>query len=283
MGAIIGLLLAGTAVVAAIVTWWSRRRFHELMANDVTRLFSGKCPEVGPRELAARWDALPAPARRYFAYAIPEEAPPLHAGRLKYDGFLRSKPDQAWLPIAGVEYFTPGRPGFVWEGSVPIASLFSIDAHDRLLAGRGQMPVKLFSAFTIGRAAGPEIDQAALVRWLTELAWFPLGFAGELIRWEPVDERHARVIVVPNGLPASATLEVDEEGRLVRVTADRYRHMGKLPPVLTSWAVNCGECREFSGFRLPGSIEISWRLPEGDFSFSRWRVIEVEFNSTGRY
>lgn len=78
------------AAAGALAARRGRRRFRALVRRQVIRLFAGAAPEVEPDQLAARWDALPEPTRRYLRYAIPEGAPALGSVRLKHEGFLRS-------------------------------------------------------------------------------------------------------------------------------------------------------------------------------------------------
>jgi hypothetical protein len=206
VAAVLCVVLGARAWVVLI----GRRRFRARVSADVSTLFSGAGVGVGPDQLNARWDSLPEPVRRYLRHAVPTGALAIRTLRLKHDGFFRTKPNQRWLPIRGEQYFTVAKPGFVWDASVRLAPLLWIEARDRLLSGRGNMLVKVCSTFTIADASGPEIDQGASLRWLAEAMWFPYGFAGELIRWEPIDARSAAVTLVQDGLSVKAIVEVDE-------------------------------------------------------------------------
>ncbi len=193
------------------------------------------------------------------------------------------KPNGRWLPIEGEEYFTVATPGFVWHAVVRPAPLVWIEARDRLLSGRGNMLVKLCSTLTIADAGGPEIDQGANLRWLAEAAWFPYAFAGDPIQWEPIDTRSARVTLLQEGLPVSAIVEVDEEGKLVRLRADRYRDAGGGRAALTLWTGLYGDYRDFNGTRVPSSVEVAWDLEEGAFSYARFQVTALEYNVAARF
>src|SRR3990172_7691540 len=93
------------------------------------------------------------------------------------------------------------------------APLVWIEARDCLLSGRREMLIKVYSLFTIAEARSAEIDQAARLRWLAECVWFPYGFVGKAIQWDPIDERSARATLRQDGLPVSAVVEIDDEGK----------------------------------------------------------------------
>jgi hypothetical protein len=254
------------------------RPYRSLVKREVAELFSDPAPGVGPNELAARWGSLPEVVRRHLAYAIPKGAPAIRTARLKHDGLFRTKPNQQWLSIEGRQYFTAGRPGFVWNASVRPAPLLWIEARDRLAGGKGNMLVKLWSIFPIADARGAEIDQGSRLRWLAEALWFPYALAGDTVQWESVDERSARATLVQDGLPVSAIFEADEQGKFVRLSADRYRDLGGGEAVLTRWVGRYGEYRDFSGLRVPSFVEVAWELTEGEFSYVRFRVTALEYN-----
>jgi hypothetical protein len=264
--------LAGTSFVC-------RRRFRTLVAADVAQLLTDQAPQAGSAQLSERWDTLPEPARRYLRYAISEGAPSIATARLKHDGFFRTKPGK-WLAIEAEEYFTVGKPGFVWNATVRPAPFLWIEVRDCLLSGRGNMLVKVNSALTIANARGREVDQSATVRWLMELVWLPCGFVGSQIQWEAIDEHSARVTLLQSGPPASMVVEIDDEGKLVRLIGDRYRHAEDGKEILTPWIGRCSGYRDFGGLRIPASVEGSWVLPEGEFCYVRFRVTELEFNAS---
>jgi hypothetical protein len=278
IGSVVFLLAFLGCAAFALTVVVGRRRFRALVTKEVTGLFAERAPGIGPEQLAARRDSLPQAVRQYLRYAIPEGRPVVRAVRLKHEGFFRTKPDQRWLQIQGEQYFTVGKPGFVWNATIRPVPLLWIEARDRLLAYRGNMLVKFYSTFTIADASGAEIDQGSGLRWLAEAVWFPYGFVGDQIHWEPTDEFSAKAILVGEGLPVNATFEVDQEGKIVCLRADRYRDIGDGKTVLTPWIGRCADYRDFNGFRVPSSIEAGWSLPDGEFSYARFRVINLEYN-----
>ena len=244
--------------------------------EGVEELFSG-ATAVGPDQLRTRWDTLPAPVRRYLGYAIQEGAPAIRTARLIHVGTFRTKPNQRWLAIEGAQHFTVGTPGFIWTATVRPMPLISIQARDSLIVGHGRMLVKLMSLLTIADARGPEIDQGSRLRWLAECAWFPYAFVGDSIEWQAIDDRSARAKLRCDGLPVVAVFEFDEEGKLRRLQAERYRDMAGAKAVLAPWRGEYSNYREFGGFRVPTSVDVSWKLEAGSFSYARFEITTLEY------
>jgi hypothetical protein len=281
------ILVAAIATVALAVILLAgticRRRLRSRVSAEVTTLFSGAARSIGAEQLAARYDGLPEPVRRYLRYAVSAEAPATRTARLKHDGFFRMKPNQKWLAIRGEEYFTVAVPRFVWNATVRPAPLLWIEARDLLQSGHGNMLVKINSAITIADAEGPELDQGASLRWLGEAVWFPYAFVGDQVRWEAIDDHSARATLVQPGLPVAAIVEIDDEGELTSLRSDRYRDLGRGQSVLTPWIAKCSEYRTFSGFHVPTNIEVAWEIDQQRFSYARFRVTTLEYNLAERF
>ena len=139
------------------------------------------------------------------------------------------------------------------------------------------MLVKLMSFVTIADARGPQIDQGSRLRWLAECAWFPYAFVGDSIEWEAIDDRSARAKLKCEGLPVVAVFEFDGVGTLLRVQAERYRDMGGAKAVLTPWGGEYSNYREFGGFRVPTSVDVSWKLEAGSFTYARFEITTLDY------
>jgi hypothetical protein len=75
----------------------------------------------------------------------------------------------------------------------------------RSFGGAGNMLVKAESTFLLADAAGPELDQGALLRLLGELTWLPTAYLDHrYIRWSAVDDRHAAATLTVAGRSVTA-------------------------------------------------------------------------------
>jgi hypothetical protein len=278
------IAIAGATTAAAIggalLIVSKHRQFRCATEADVHAVFSASDTSVGRAALDARWDTLPAPIQRHLTYAVTTAAPSLRTARLRHAGTFRTGPRQRWSPIVGEQYFSTSRPGFVWFASMRLAPLVWIQARDRLIDGRGNMLVKPLSAFTVADASGPEIDQGAALRWLAESVWFPYAFAADAVTWEAIDARSARASLRTGGSPVQAIFEVDPDGRIAHLHAERFRDLGGGRSVLTPWSGRYGDYAEFGGFHVPSSVEVTWDLADERFSYARFNITELEYNVT---
>ena len=96
-------------------------------------------------------------------------------------------------------------------------------ARDMYAEGKGRILVKVASLWPVADASGEPMDQAAMMRYLSEMIWFPAAFLADNISFAPVDGSSARVTLTDHGRTATGTLVFDQQGRLTGFVAKRYR------------------------------------------------------------
>jgi hypothetical protein len=84
--------------------------------------------------------------------------------------------------------------------------------------------------------------------------------------------------VVRDGeLSVSAVFVVDDEGRLVTMTADRYRTAGDAF-ILTPWETPIRGYGQFNGLDLPSAGEGVWKLDSDVFAYIELRVTAIAYD-----
>ena len=64
-----------------------------------------------------------------------------------------------------------------------------------------------------------------MVRYLSEMPWFPIAFLGENITWQAVDDHSADVTFTDAGRSVTGRMFFDDEGRQPNFVAMRYREI----------------------------------------------------------
>ena len=137
---------------------------------------------------------------------------------------------------------------------------------------------KLAGLVTVFDARGEHLDQGSLLRYLSEMIWFPAAFLGENISWQSVDEHTAQVTLSDQGKRVSGLLHFDASGQLTNFTAERYREVaGDFS--LDSWSTPITGYGVMQGLNLPLAGQAVWNLPEGDFTYIDLQITELSYNN----
>ena len=110
-----------------------------------------------------------------------------------------------------------------------------------------------------------------MVRYVSEMVWFPSAFLLGNVSLEAVDEGSARVTLTDQGRTASGALTIDPDGELTGFVAERYRMVGSRLD-LETWWTPVTEYGELAGLRLPVRGKAVWRPAGGDFEYIDVRV-----------
>jgi len=223
---------------------------------------------------------LPEPIQRYLNYAQVVGKEPVHTIRLKQQGAMRTQPGQKWLPLHAEQYFTTMPPAFLWHCTMRPFPFAWITATDRFSGAHGAMTIKLLSLLQLGDERGPEVDQGELQRFLAEMIWFPTAWLSDAIEWVAIDAHSAQATLHSPGVTASVILHINEQGQPTLVTTDRYMsEHGQYR--LVPWSGRAQDYREVDGMQIPASIEVTWHLASGEFTWFRVKLTEIEYNLSG--
>lgn len=261
---------AAVAGLAGLLAATSRR-FGRLVDADRRRLLERPRPPHPPLVTLAMLAGLPEPAKRYLRYAGVVGRPMVDTVRVRQACRMRPAPHGISFPLVAEQWYAVEPPGFIWDATVAVAGIPVVRGRDGYLDGKGMMTIRVGSLIPVVDASGPEMDQASLLRYLSEMPWFPSAFLRERVTWEAIDDATVRVSIVDGDLQATGTLTIDPEGRLVEFRSERHAMVGDRFE-LRPWCAPTYAYGEFEGLRLPVRGAAVWTLPDG----SALPYIEVE-------
>ena len=269
--------LAVLVGIAALLVAASRR-FGCLVEADRRRLLSAPRPSHPPLVTEEMLAGLPEPAQRYLRYAGVVGRPLVDTVRIRQRCRMRPSPEGMSFRIVAEQWYSVEPPGFIWDATVPVACIPVVRGRDGYLDGHGLMTIKAGSLIPFVNASGSEMDEASLLRHLSEMAWFPSAFLRDRVTWEAIDDSTVRVSITDGDLRATGTLEIDAEGRLVAFRAQRHAMVGKAFE-LRPWSAPTYAYGEFEGLRLPTSGAAVWTLPDGtEHPYIEVELTDVEYD-----
>ena len=200
-------------------------------------------------------------------FAMPEGPVACRGTWLRQIGEMRLAPDRRWLPFEAEQWLEGNGISFRWQARVRMAPFMRASVVDAFQNGAGTLTARAFGVIPVARARGPETNKGEALRGLAELPWRPFAFReAPHFTWEAAGSDKLRATYDDNRTQAALEFEVDEEGRVLGVTAaSRPRLVGKTV-VNTPWSGRFEEYRMLDGLRVPTAAEVTWHLPEGPFT-----------------
>jgi hypothetical protein len=258
----------------------SVRRFQRRVAAEAAELLAATSNGVPCRTIdRGALRCLPTPVRAYLELALGQRGTAPRNLRLRHAGRFKPALEGPWRDIVGAQYYSADPPGFVWWGRVKIAPGVWLDARDRSLHGAGNMVVALESTLELFDRSGPELDQGALLRLLSELVLLPSALAdARYVSWSPIDASSARATLTLEGRSVSGVFELDEQGLPRRFSAQRYRDGGRAPAVLAPWSGDYRDYRRVAGLLIPHALRGYWHEGNRALQYVDFELTSVEYD-----
>jgi hypothetical protein len=275
---LVGVAGASFASLVLSVLLLGLRRFDRLVRRDVEALLaraaSSREESLVTEEMLGD---LPEPVQRYLRYTGIVGKPFVRTVRLEQKGALYLGSKQGWVPLEAEEHYTVQPPGFVWDANIHRGPLPIARGRDMYAGGEGSMLIKAGSLLTVVDDEGPEIDQGSMMRYLSEMIWFPTAFLGDSVSFEGINNESARVTLTDYSKSVSATMYFDREGRFTDFVAKRYR-MVEGGYDLETWSTPAYEYGELAGLKLPVRGGAVWKLADGDLKYGDITITALEYD-----
>ncbi len=273
-------IVAGALIMCAetCATILGERSFNRLVTSEVDVMLARASRSQAATVNEAMLEKLPAPVQRYLNYTGVVGKPIVRTVQVAQSGRMRLGPRLPWLPLRAKEYYSVQPPGFVWDGTLQVGHFPVAHARDMYFSGKGKLLVKAASALTVVDCGGDGVDQASMMRYLSEMIWFPSAFLSGSVSFEAVDEGSARVTLTDHGHTATGILSVDPDGRLTNFVAQRYRMVGGRLE-LGTWSTPVHEYGVRAGLRLPVRGRGIWQLEDGEFEYIDVWLDDVRYDT----
>ncbi len=274
--------LLNVILLLPVAIGWAGAQFHKDTQEQVSALLSGVTGQHAESVTQEMLEPLPVPVRRWLDQSGIVGKPIPRSVRLRQRAHMRTEPGADEMPASAVQYFRVDRPGFIWHVKLRMMRVLPVVGRDTYLDGQGYMLIKLASLIPVADATGTKINQGSLLRYLGETVWFPAAALSPYIDWEPIDAQSARATMTYGGISEAAVFSFDEQGRFVRLRAERYFGGGPDAQKET-WEVQATGWDRVTNHFLPVEGVVRWQLPEGEFTFYRWKLTDIEYDPAAPY
>ncbi|GGG11389.1 DUF6544 family protein [Paenibacillus aceti] len=213
-------------------------------------------------------EKLPEPLQKYFTYSGYIGTPKMSHMKIAFKqvDFMMS-PDKPAIKIDYTQY------NFVRE---PVrfayidTSMYGIpfEGLDSYIDGHGGMKGVLGKVIPLFNQTGEEMDQAALVTFLSESLVVPHAVLQDYITWESVDATHAKATIIYKGVSASGIFTFNEVGEpLSFTTEDRSLISTDGMVQQVTWSAFFKDYKTIDGIRQPTHLQAVWNLEQGDLVY----------------
>lgn len=250
------------------------RQFHSMVEEEIQALESRAKESQDIQQAAV--ESLPGLVQSYLRRVLDIDRVFDDCVKVSQVGEFRLGDESSWFPLESVSHVLTSELGFIWKASLNPGSRFTIFARDKLVDGQGFMLMKPAYSRDMEDRTGPEITTSMLVRYLSEIPWFPSSIVNNReLEWIGEENNSVRVSTKVDDIRASGVFEFDEDGRIVKFsTTERFQEteegFTRVP-----WTLRYSDYKEFDGVEVPSEIEAAWTIDKKSFPYLRLERISA--------
>jgi len=210
---------------------------------------------------------LPTPVQRYFQYCGYIGTPKMFYMKISYQDVDFSFGKDKRIKIDYTQYNFVNQPDRI---AYIDSSMYGIpfEGLDAFLDGAGSMKGVIAKLFTLFDQAGEVMDESSLVTFLSEILLVPNAALQDYIKWEPIDDLHAKATISCYGISASGIFSFNENGEMISfVTEDRSAVATDGSSERIKWSVFCDDYIEVNGIKKPTVFQAIWHYDDGDLVY----------------
>jgi hypothetical protein len=222
---------------------------------------------------------LPEAVQKYLRYANVIGKEKARNFMVTFEGEFRTDKSKEWGKMKSLQYtdLTDTTRLFFMEMKMfglPVTGLHKYaDAKATMLA-------KVAGIITVVDGKGPEMNEGETVTVFNDMCMMaPSSLVDKRIEWEVIDPLTVKAYFTHNGIKISALLYFNEKGELINfVSEDRYYSPTGKTYEKVRWSTPINNYKVYNGIRISSGGEAVWTFPEGDYSYGRINIKEIQYN-----
>jgi hypothetical protein len=221
------------------------------------------------------FESLPIQLRTYFKNVGYIGNPKESSLQIVYDkGLIKMDTSSKWMNIKCDHLlFTNPHVRIVYLKAY-LFWIIPFEGRDKYKAGHGNMLGIIAKLIKIFDVSDKEMNQSALVTFLSEILFMPSACLSDNITWEQVDKNSIKATIIDSGLTGSGVFHFNDADEFERFTTDD-RYEGKIS---RPWILNFGDYKYFGGYYLPSKVVATWQYPVCEFDYFIAYVKDFKYN-----
>ncbi len=222
--------------------------------------------------------ALPTPVRRYLDFAVPDKTIGYRVVNIEAEGNFRRPLTEDFARTTASQTIAVRTPALLFAATTPIVPGVWARAYDFFADGRMEMRAKIASTLTVvDESATDELNRTSLRRWLLESPLYPMALLpGGPVRWEAIDDTHARAIVSGFGLEAALVATFRPDGSLADFDAEQDGDL-TTPYHGSGEHVSRDDYRLVAGMMIPHAFTIARAAGGKTYPFWKGQITSIAF------
>ena len=222
--------------------------------------------------------SLPAIVRKYLKTSINVKSKSHHLAQLRLFGETRAEPGSEWNPTEVSFYYSLSAPAFVWVSTSELFLFLWNKTINTYINESAKSEIKFLSSVTTDETVGVKLDQSYFLFYIINSVLSPtVLLPSQNIQWIPLGKFKAEVVMWYKSARGKAVFYFNELGNVEKVEVTDMFLPNRIDTKKEKFTLHLANYEEFDGYKIPTYLEYQWNLSDGDFTFNRFNITDVEY------
>lgn len=222
---------------------------------------------------------LPALVQKYVRYTNSIGKEKVRNFKVTFEGDFRTSPKADWGKMTAVQYTDLINTTRLYFMQMKMFGIPVIGLH-KYYDAKAIMKVQIAGLITVVDGKGPEMNIGETVTVFNDMCMLaPASLIDKRIEWQAIDSSTVGATFNNNGIKISAKLYFNEKGELINFNSEnRYFSPTGSTYQNFKWSTPVNEYKDYHGIKISSGGEAVWSFPEGEFSYGRINIADIEYN-----
>lgn len=221
--------------------------------------------------------SLPAIVQKYLKNSIIAKSKPNQPTQLRLIGETRAESGSNWIPTEVNFYYSLSAPAFVWVATSEQFLFLWNKTINTYINDVAKSENKFLSSVTTDETEGVKLDQSYFLFYLLNSVLSPtVLLPSQNIQWTPLGKFKAEVVMWYKSARGNAVFYFNELGSVEKIEVDDMFIPNRIDPKKEKFTLHLANYKEVNGYKIPTYLEYQWNLADGDFTFNRLNIVDVE-------
>ncbi len=222
--------------------------------------------------------SLPAIVRKYLKTSINVKSKSHQLTQLRLFGETRAEPGSEWSPTEVNFYYSLSAPAFVWVSTSEQFLFLWNKTINTYINESAKSEIKFLSSVTTDETEGVKLDQSYFLFYIINSVLSPtVLLPSQNIQWTPLEKFKAEVVMWYKSVRGKAIFYFNELGNVEKVEVTDMFLPNRIDTKKEKFTLHLANYEEVDGYKIPTYLEYQWNLSDGDFTFNRFNITDVEY------
>ena len=224
-------------------------------------------------------DILPETVQKYIEYTGSVGKPKVKNMNIVFEGKMRAK-GKGYFSFRSEQYNFFTEPSRLFFMKAKIFGLL-VPGYHRYIDTKASMDIRLFGLISVSKHSDGAMNKVETVTLFNDMCLMaPATLIDKRIVWQDINEDSAKATFTNKNISITATLYFNDKHQLVNFVSDDRVEINENKQYRFSTPVS--SYKNFGGYNLPSYGETTWHYPEGDFTYGKFNLKEINYNVVKR-